>query len=111
MMAHRSAALLAPTQSGRSAPPCQLSPRRAVAASRCGHVSPQATVSTGDGEGTAAGGPMMRRVRRGVAAAVAVAISAAVVGGPMLQPPTAQAITGNNLLFLEAWRAVRGQYP
>jgi|AntAceMinimDraft_1070359.scaffolds.fasta_scaffold39365_1 hypothetical protein len=54
---------------------------------------------------------MMRRVRRGVAAAVAVAISAAVVGGPMLQPPPAQAITGNNLLFLEAWRAVRGQYP
>ena len=48
------------------------------------------------------------RARRGAAAAAAAAAVAACVGG--FAAPASDAITANNLLFLEAWRAVDKAY-
>lgn len=55
------------------------------------------------------GDDLMLRVRRGLTAATAAAVIAA---GPisMVFPEPAEAITSNNLLFLEAWRAVDKAY-
>lgn len=55
----------------------------------------------------------MLRVRRSLTAATAAAaIAVSAVGGPisMVFPEPAEAITSNNLLFLEAWRAVDKAY-
>ena len=51
---------------------------------------------------------LFARARRGAAAAAAAAAFAACVGGSAA--PSADAITANNLLFLEAWRAVDKAY-
>lgn len=65
----------------------------------------------GHANGCSGDDPMLHRVRRGVtAAAAAAAVALSNVGGPMLNPPSAEAITSNNLLFLEAWRAVDKAY-
>ena len=51
---------------------------------------------------------LFARARRGAAAAAAAAAVAACAGG--FAAPPADAITANNLLFLEAWRAVDKAY-
>ena len=52
----------------------------------------------------------MENARRGIAAAAAAAAVALTAAGGVVTPPRAEAITANNLLFLEAWRAVDKAY-
>jgi hypothetical protein len=72
----------------------------------------EASADVDDGDAHVSSDGAMQRVRRSLTAAAAAATVALSVGGPialdLVFPQPAEAITSNNLLFLEAWRAAGG---